>query len=62
MQRFAHDLRLLRQEGGGLTYRAMAREVAYSAVTLSRAASGKQLPSLEVALAYVQACGGDVGG
>lgn len=32
----------------------------FSASTLSEAASGKRLPSLEVTLAYVRACGGDV--
>lgn len=59
VQRFAFDLRKLRQEAGGLTYRSMARHTGYSVATLSRAAAGGQLPSLEVALAYVRACGGD---
>ncbi|MCI3935109.1 WD40 repeat domain-containing protein [Streptomyces sp. AN091965] len=35
----------------------MARRTAYSATALSRAASGEQLPSLEVTLAYAAACG-----
>ncbi|MFE7133885.1 DNA-binding protein [Streptomyces sp. NPDC057638] len=60
VQRFAHDLRELRRQSGGPTYRVMARGVPYAAVTLSRAAAGEQLPSLEVTLAYVQACGGDL--
>ncbi|MEU1447226.1 nSTAND1 domain-containing NTPase [Streptomyces mirabilis] len=59
MQRFAYELRKLRQEAGGLTYRAMARGTEYSVTTLSRAAAGEQLPSLPVALAYVAACGAD---
>ena len=59
VQRFAFDLRKLRQEAGGPTYRAMAQHTGYSVATLSRAAAGGQLPSLEVALAYVRACGAD---
>ncbi|GLF95152.1 nSTAND1 domain-containing NTPase [Streptomyces yaizuensis] len=61
MQRFAYELRKLREQAGGLTYRAMARGVPYAVTTLSRAAAGEQLPSLAVTLAYVQACGGDAG-
>ncbi|MFC4118853.1 helix-turn-helix domain-containing protein [Nonomuraea zeae] len=57
--RFAGELRKLRQDAGGLTYRAMAARVHYSAATLAQAAAGDRLPSLPVALAYVQACGGD---
>ncbi|WKX72695.1 helix-turn-helix domain-containing protein [Streptomyces sp. XD-27] len=59
VQRFAYELRKLRQEAGGLTYRAMAQRARYSVTTLSQAAAGEQLPSLPVALAYVEACGGD---
>ncbi|MGW7819993.1 nSTAND1 domain-containing NTPase [Streptomyces puniciscabiei] len=59
VQRFAFELRKLRGEAGGLTYRAMAQRAGYSVATLSRAAAGEQLPSREVALAYVQACGAD---
>ncbi|WP_435837191.1 nSTAND1 domain-containing NTPase [Streptomyces achromogenes] len=58
MQRFAYQLRKLRQEAGGLTYREMARRAHYSVTTLSQAAAGEQLPSLAVSLAYVAACGG----
>ncbi|MFH8404027.1 hypothetical protein ACH4FX_04505 [Streptomyces sp. NPDC018019] len=61
VERFAHDLRELRRKAGPLTYRDMARRVAYSVATLSRAASGEQLPSLAVTRAYVEACGGDAG-
>ncbi|MEU6394749.1 helix-turn-helix domain-containing protein [Streptomyces sp. NPDC046939] len=60
MQRFAYELRKLRQEAGGLTYRELARRAHYSATALSQAAAGEQLPSLAVALAYVKACGGDL--
>lgn len=59
VQRFAFDLRKLRQEAGGPAYRAMAQHTGYSVATLSRAAAGGQLPSLKVALAYVRACGAD---
>ncbi|WP_217208849.1 helix-turn-helix domain-containing protein [Streptomyces sp. AC550_RSS872] len=59
VQRFAFELRKLRQEAGGITYRQMARQVEVSVSTLSRAANGEQLPSLPVALAYVRACGGE---
>jgi WD40 repeat protein/transcriptional regulator with XRE-family HTH domain len=59
VQRFAFELRKLRREAGGITYRAMARGTRYSVSTLSRAAAGEQLPSLPVMLAYVAACGGD---
>ncbi|MFD5895818.1 hypothetical protein [Streptomyces sp. NPDC060366] len=59
VQRFAHDLRELRRASGTPTYRAMARQAAYSAPTLSAAASGERLPSLPVALAYATVCGGD---
>ncbi|EFL20307.1 putative WD-40 repeat protein [Streptomyces himastatinicus ATCC 53653] len=59
VQRFAFELRKLRQEAGGITYRQMARQVEVSVSTLSRAAKGEQLPSLPVALAYVRACGGE---
>ncbi|MFJ4681869.1 helix-turn-helix domain-containing protein [Streptomyces sp. NPDC088789] len=57
--RFAIELRKLRQGAGGLTYRAMAAKAHYSTATLAQAAAGDRLPSLAVALAYAQACGGD---
>ncbi|MFG2670875.1 DNA-binding protein [Streptomyces sp. NPDC048445] len=61
VQRFAYELRKLRQETGGLTYREMARRAPYSVTSLSQAAAGEQLPSLAVTLAYAEACGGDRG-
>ncbi|WP_275562433.1 hypothetical protein [Streptomyces sp. 5-6(2022)] len=59
MQRFALGLRKLRQDAGPVTYRELAQRTPYTVSTLSRAASGEQLPSLEVALAYVEGCGGN---
>lgn len=57
VQRFAHELRKLREEAGGLTYRDMAKRAGYSVTTLSQAAAGDRLASLPVILAYVEACG-----
>ncbi|MFP8961997.1 hypothetical protein ACLIYP_15790 [Streptomyces nanhaiensis] len=59
VQRFAVELRELRRASGGTTYRAMAQRAPYSAATLAEAAAGRRLPTLPVALAYAQACGGD---
>jgi len=61
VQRFAYELRQLRREAGGITYRAMAERVDFSAATLSESAAGERLPSLAVVLAYVRACGADPG-
>lgn len=59
-QKFAGELRELRQRAGSPTYRAMAAHSGYSAPALSQAAAGVRLPSLAVTLAYVAACGEDV--
>ncbi|HEV2635561.1 MAG TPA: helix-turn-helix transcriptional regulator [Actinocrinis sp.] len=59
VQAFAHDLRALREAAGNPTYRALAKTAGFSATTLGDAAGGVRLPSLEVTLAYVGACGGD---
>ena len=56
---FAADLRRLRVEAGSPPYREVSRRAHYSPAALSDAASGRLLPSLAVALAYVGACGGD---
>ncbi|MEV6483375.1 helix-turn-helix domain-containing protein [Streptomyces sp. NPDC051576] len=61
VQRFAYELRRLRREAGGITYRAMADRVDFSAATLSESAAGERLPSLAVVLAYAEACGADPG-
>ncbi|KAF4408033.1 nSTAND1 domain-containing NTPase [Streptomyces lycii] len=57
--KFAADLRALRDASGSPPYRAMAARAHYSVATLSSAAAGRKLPSLEVTLAYVRACGGN---
>ncbi|NNN31777.1 helix-turn-helix domain-containing protein, partial [Streptomyces sp. S3(2020)] len=60
VQRFAFELRELRAEADGITYRSLAQRAGYSVTTLSQAAAGEQLPTLAVALAYAGACGGDL--
>ncbi|MET8681769.1 hypothetical protein ABZW18_30355 [Streptomyces sp. NPDC004647] len=60
VQHFAFELRKLRQKAGGITYRAMAQRTPYTVPTLSRAAAGEELPSLQVTLAYVAACDGNL--
>ncbi|MER0246525.1 hypothetical protein AAHZ94_32055, partial [Streptomyces sp. HSW2009] len=60
VQQFAHGLRQLRVDAGSPTYRELARRAGYSVAVLSRAAGGERLPTLEAALAYVAACGGEV--
>ena len=59
VQAFAVDLRALRESAGNPTYRTLAKTAGYSATTLGDAAGGMHLPTLEVTLAYVGACGGD---
>lgn len=61
LSEFAHDLRSVRERFGNPSYRVLARRAGFSASTLSLAASGRVLPSLDVTLAYVQACGADPG-
>lgn len=56
---FARELRRLRQQAGGLTYRQLSARAHYSPAALSEAAGGRKLPSLSVTVAYVRACGGD---
>ncbi|HEV7452427.1 MAG TPA: helix-turn-helix transcriptional regulator [Pseudonocardiaceae bacterium] len=58
LQCFAHDLRALRGKTG-LTYRQLAVKAGYSRTTLSDAAKGGVLPTVDVVRAYVGACGGD---
>lgn len=60
LQSFAYDLRKVRAEAGNLTYRVLAKAAGYSATTLSEAAGGLRKPTLDVVLAYVGACRGDV--
>lgn len=57
---FARDLRVLRAKAA-LDYPAMAEKSHYTMRTLASAAGGLRLPTLPVLIAYIQACGGDVG-
>ncbi|MEU1054269.1 hypothetical protein ABZ397_17180 [Streptomyces sp. NPDC005876] len=59
VQRLAYELRKLRSEAGGVTYRVLAQRTGYSVTALSQAAAGHRLPTLPVVLAYAVACGGD---
>jgi Helix-turn-helix domain len=59
VQAFAQDLRMLREKAGNPDYRSMARRVGCAPSTLSTAATGRKLPTLETTLAFVRACGGD---
>lgn len=56
---FANELRQLRAQAGNPTYRDMARAALFSSSVLSSAASGARLPTLQVTLGFVAACGGD---
>ncbi|WP_167474220.1 NB-ARC domain-containing protein [Nocardia arthritidis] len=55
---FAGELRGLRAAAGNPSYRRMAGVALYSPSVLSEAASGHRLPTLQVTLAFVKACGG----
>ncbi|MFI1801150.1 hypothetical protein ACH427_27900 [Streptomyces sp. NPDC020379] len=59
VERFAYELQKRREEAGGPDYRSMSRRAACAPSTLSTAAAGKRLPTLETTLAYVRACGAD---
>jgi hypothetical protein len=59
LARFAFDLRELRRAADGISYRELAKRAHFSRTALSQAASGGELPTLPVTLAYVRACGGD---
>lgn len=56
---FAADLRALMAAAGVPSYRELARRAHFSHTVIAGAAAGKVLPSLEVTLAFVAACGGD---
>ena len=58
---FACELRRLRENAGKPSYRELANRTHYSISTLSAAAGGRCLPTLQVTLAFVRACGGDPG-
>ncbi|MEU0877253.1 helix-turn-helix domain-containing protein [Lentzea sp. NPDC005914] len=55
---FARELRSLRERAGKPTYRQLSSLTHYSEAALSQAAGGRKLPTLQVTLAYVRACGG----
>lgn len=59
---FAGMLRALRVQAGSPPYRRLAADTHFSPATLARAAAGNALPTLEVTLAYVAACGADTAG
>ncbi|WP_432155376.1 helix-turn-helix domain-containing protein [Streptomyces sp. bgisy153] len=59
MARFAWELRQLRTRAGAPSYRELARRAHYSASTLAEATKGSRLPTLDVAVALAEACGGD---
>jgi WD40 repeat protein len=61
VQRFAYELRKLRESAGRPSYRELSGRAHYSVTALSEAAGGSVFPSLAVTLAYVRACAGDVG-
>ncbi|MEU7840647.1 helix-turn-helix transcriptional regulator [Micromonospora sp. NPDC049114] len=54
---FAFQLRRLRQEAGGPSYRTMASRTFYSISALSIAAGGLRFPSWKCVEAYIRACG-----
>lgn len=56
---FAQQLRDLRMDAGAPSYRQLARVAHYAPSTLVDAASGRRLPTREVTLAFVRACGGN---
>lgn len=60
VEQLAAGLRELRDKAGKPGYRQMAARANYSVATLSAAASGRRLPTLEVTLGYVAACDGDL--
>lgn len=56
---FVADLKRLRADAGQPSLRTMAVTAHYSHTALSSVVSGGRLPSLELTLAFVRACGGD---
>lgn len=61
LQRFAYELRQLRERDGvRLSYRQLAELTQYSISTLTQATRGERMPTLKVTLAYVTACRGDI--
>jgi len=59
LDQFIADLRKLREQAGQPSLRAMSRTAHYSHTALSGVISSGRLPSLDLTLAFVGACGGD---
>jgi len=59
LDQFIADLRKLREQAGQPSLRVMSRTAHYSHTALSSVTSGGRLPSLDLTLAFVGACGGD---
>jgi hypothetical protein len=59
LQSFAHELRELRRRAGNPSYRTLADRTHYSRTAISDAARGERLPTVDVTLAFVEACRGD---
>ena len=59
LDNFHAELRKLREDAGQPSLRAMSRTAHYSHTALSGVVSGGRLPSIDLTLAYVRACGGD---
>jgi hypothetical protein len=60
VEAFVAELRDLRRTAGNPSYRELAKRAHYAPTTFSSAVSGYRLPTLEVTLAFVSACAGDV--
>ncbi|WP_207954093.1 hypothetical protein [Saccharopolyspora elongata] len=61
LQKFAHELRILRRQAGGPSFQELARQTRqlgepFSTSTLRNAVSGSVLPTAEVTAAFVRAC------
>lgn len=60
VESFVAELRDLRRTAGNPSYRELAKRAHYAPTTFSSAVSGYRLPTLDVTLAFVSACEGDV--
>lgn len=58
IREFAFWLRDLRN-GSGLTYEELGKKAHYATSTVQAATAGQRLPTRQVVMAFVQACGGD---
>ena len=59
LRQFADGLRRLLRASRFRSFRALAKELHYSHEIVSKAARGQTLPSFELTMAFVAACGGD---